>query len=146
MIDMKRTALTILSGIFILSVLLGCSANDKNSLADWLQHLDEEQLTVSFWSNGNEEKNLTEDEVQKVVSILNSLTEDNLTENKHLAGITPEFGFHLIAGGEDYYINQADAPMGQSEMGFHDKQWWIESSDFQDYMLSFVNSAEDGSF
>jgi len=137
----KKTIFTVLSGIFIFSLLLGCSKNDKEPLADWLRHLDEEQLVVYFWSKGGEEKRLAEDEVRKLVSIIDSLTEASLTENERLEGITPEFGLHLVVEGENYYINQADAPKGQSEIGFHDQQWWIESSDLQDYMLSLLYAA-----
>lgn len=139
---MKKT-IFILSCIFAVSFLAGCSSN-KSALADWMRNLDEQQLAVYFWCNDfDKEKSLTDDEVQELVSIINSLKEDKLTENKHLAGITPEYGFHLLAGDEKYYINQANAPNGQTEIGFQDKLWWIKSSDLHDYMRSFLTVNEE---
>lgn len=136
---MKRTLLGALSVFFTLSLLIGCS-NGKAALADWMQSLDEQRLIVFFWHNSSEKK-LTNEEVQKLVSITNNLSEDNFKENKHLAGITPEYGLRLVVGDEEYHINQSDAPNGETEINFQDKQWWIKSSDLRDYILSLINAS-----
>lgn len=80
-----------------------------------------------FWSqpisenSSSETESTTEEE--KLLSILNHLNKEDITWNKHLAGITPEYGFHLIIGDDDYYINQAEASQGQTEISFNGKQW-----------------------
>jgi hypothetical protein len=122
--------------LFALLVLSGCSGRDRAALADRLGALAPEQTSAFFWDMTGE-KALTGAEQQALITILGSLSEENLTENKHLAGITPEYGFHLVTDGGDYYINQADAPRGQSEMNYAGKQWWIESDTLQEFMLTF---------
>jgi len=138
---MKKTIFVALSLLFALFLLVGCS-NDKAALADWMQSLGEQQLTVYFWHNSSE-KELTGEDVQKLVSITNDLAEDNFTENKHLEGITPEYGLRLVIGDNEYHINQADAHNGETEINFQGKQWWIKSSGLNDYMLLLLNTFEE---
>ena len=125
-----------------LALLLGACANgDRSSLAGWLQNLDPEQTQVSFWAAENDFKDivLTREESQALIAILSNLSLKNLTENKHQAGITPEYGLRVAINNVDYNINQADAPRGQSEIHYRGKQWWIESKELQDFMRSFLN-------
>ncbi len=122
----------------VLIMLAGCSNKDKASLVDMMHNLDAEQTKVFFWSEGEmQEIELTAEETGKLLSILSNLTEACITENKHLAGITPEFGFHFIVNNNDYYINQAGAPHGETEIGYQEKQWWIENEVLYEYMQSF---------
>jgi hypothetical protein len=128
--------------IFI--ILTGCSDNGKNNLLEWVHELDAEQTEIFFWyqrDNWNE-KELTAEEERALISILNGLTTEDITWNKHLAGITPEYGFHLMAGDDDYYINQAGAPHGQTEISFQGKQWWIESTELFELMKAFLAGSE----
>lgn len=134
--------MALISCIFI--ILTGCSDNDKNNLLEWLHELDAEQTAIFIWYQQDnwEEKELTIEEEQALISILNELTTEDITWNKHLAGITPEYGFHLITGDDDYYINQAGAPHGQTEISFQGKQWWIESTKLYGLMKSFLTGFE----
>jgi hypothetical protein len=137
--DLRKTLIGVLLLLFTLSAMMGCS-NEKAALSGWMQSLEEQQLSVYFWHN-NIEKKLTAKEVQELISITSSLTEDSYKENKYLAGITPEYGLRLVIGDKEYHINQADAPNGETEINFQDRQWWIKSSDLHEYLLSLLNSS-----
>ncbi len=122
----------------ILIILSGCSNNDKSKLVEWLHELAAEQVEIYIWNlqdNLTEMKvELTAEEEQVLISILNELTTEDITWNKQLAGITPEYGFHLITGDDEYYINQAEAPHGQTEISFRGKLWWLDSTELDEYM------------
>lgn len=128
----------------ILILLTGCSDNEKINLLEWLHELDAEQTELFIWYQQDnwKEKELTFEEKQALTSILNELTTEDITWNKHLAGITPEYGFHLITGDDDYYIDQAGAPHGQTEISFQGKLWWIESTKLYELMKSFLADCE----
>ncbi|SHI02394.1 hypothetical protein SAMN02745823_01973 [Sporobacter termitidis DSM 10068] len=140
---MKR----MIAAVFFCVILLaGCADTDKVSLVSWMQNLDAEQTKVYFWSMDTQEEEtgeteLTPEERRKLISILSNLSEDDITWNRRLAGITPEYGFHLVAGDGDRYINQAGAPHGQTEISFEKKQWWIESSELFEFMKSFLEAS-----
>lgn len=140
---MKKLVFTILVCIIIFT---GCSIKneDKAFLINWMHNLDSEQVEAFFWSaydlkEENGEIKLTPDDERKLISILNNLKENNIIWNKQLEGITPAFGFRLTIGDENYYINQAEAPSGQSEISFQEKQWWINNLDLYEFMKSFLN-------
>lgn len=145
---MRKIAMVLVLSILI--VLAGCANNDKNKLVQWFHELDAHQTEISLWSMLDDhpeiETALTADEEQTLISILHELTREDITWNKHFAGITPLYGFHLIVGDDDYHINQADAPRGQTEISFKGKLWWIESTELYEYMNSFLDaSAEEQS-
>jgi hypothetical protein len=127
----------------MLILLAGCSDNDKSELIDWMQELDAQQTNVFFWAQENDwaEIELTSEEKLRLLSLLSELTPEDITWNKQQAGITPEYGFHLSVGDDDYYINQAEAPHGQTEIHFQGKQWWLESAELFELMKSFLNAS-----
>jgi hypothetical protein len=127
-------------------ILAGCSIKneDKACLINWMHNLDSEQVEAFFWcaydfKEENGEIELTPEAEKKLISILNNLKGNNIIWNKQLEGITPAFGFRLTIGDENYYINQAEAPSGQSEISFQGKQWWINNLDLYEFMKSFLN-------
>lgn len=139
---MKKIIVACLFCMFIL--LAGCSAGDKADFIEWMHEMEAEQTEVFFWSqpimgNPGGETELTPEEEQELLSILDGLTKESMTWNKHLAGITPEYGFHLVVSGEDYNIDQAGAPHGQTEISYQGKQWWIESADLFEFLKSFLD-------
>lgn len=132
--------------VFAFSMLIlleGCSTKDKSAFIDWMQELDAQQTNVFFWAQENDfvEIELTSEEKLLLLSLLSEITSEDITLNKQQAGITPEYGFHLSVGEDDYYINQAEAPYGQTEIHFQGKQWWIESSELFELMKSFLNAS-----
>lgn len=118
----------------------GCTDRDKAALVDWLQQLDSEKTEITFWSwrYDYREQKLTAEETDAVLTVLRSLSEEDITWNKHLAGTTPEYGFLLTIDGDDCYINQAGAPKGQTGISYAGKVWWIESEELHNLMLAFL--------
>lgn len=107
---------------------------------EWIGELDAQQTDMFFWAQENDfaEIELTSEEKLRLLSVLSELTPEDITWNKHQAGITPEYGFHLTVENDDYYINQAGAPFGQTETSFQGKQWWLESVELFELMKSFL--------
>ena len=137
---MKKVAIVLASCMFFL--LVACSGNDKIAFIEWIGELDAKQTEIYFWAQENDfaEIELTSDEKLSLLSLLNELTPEDISWNKHQAGITPEYGFHLTVGDDDYYINQAGAPLGQTEISFQGKLWWLESTELFDFMKSFLKA------
>lgn len=129
---MKKRLFAILT-LFILCLAIGYPAGDKADLLRWLKHQNADTTTVTVWSDHDftQEKTLTAEELTAFFAALQGLKKGALTENKHSAGITPDYGFHLVFDNKDYYLNQADGPHGQFEISYQNKQWWIESSALQ---------------
>ncbi len=137
---MKKIIFIILTCLLV--ALAGCSDSDKAGLVGWMHELDAKQTTVYFWSqelleNPDSEIKLTPEETQALLSVLSRLDIDDITWNKTHAGITPTYGFHLIIDGEDYYINQAGSPHGQTEISFQGKLWLIESETLHALMQAY---------
>ncbi|MDR0490126.1 MAG: hypothetical protein LBH28_02600 [Oscillospiraceae bacterium] len=136
--------------LVIIPLLVGCAYSDKNALIEWFQSIDNEKVEIYLWSHryfddaAMNDRYLSKDDAQAVLTILAGIPSDALTWNKNLTGITPEYGFHLTIDGEDYYINNAEgpdglgSPGGQSEISFRDKLWWIYSIELRDLMLSLL--------
>lgn len=131
---MKRThLLRTLPLLLLLLVCAGCAR--PGGLAKWAQTLKAENVTEAYvWSNTGELP-LTQEQIATVVAQINTITEDQLTQNKELAGITPEYGLRLYCGETEYNINQADAPGGGLEMRYGNAQWWIEAPELQTLLI-----------
>lgn len=117
--------LTVLLAACILAAVLFLR-NPSTSPAEWAQELSEKNLSVVVWDDFGEQ-DLSDKEIQVLGTILNGLQPDAFHENKRQAGITPAFGIRLSVGDKEYYINEADSPAGQMEMGYQGKMWWIQS-------------------
>ena len=139
---MKKIITIPLACIGIIMLLFGCSVNgDKAELLDWMHSLSKDNMEAYFCSDYmNAEQSLSTEDVQTLISIFAAIDIENLTENKELAGITPEYGLRLVVNEKSYYIAQADAPKGQSEISLQNKQWWIESTELKDFMSSFLGN------
>ena len=136
---MKKVITTFIAILGIV-LLVGCRLNaDKAELLDWMHSLNEDNIEVYFWSyDMATEQLLSAKDAQTLMSIFAAINIENLTENKELAGSTPEYGLRLVVNEKSYYLIQADAPKGQCEISFHNKQWWIESVELRKFMCSFL--------
>ena len=118
--------------VVLIILLTGCSESPKR-ITDWAQNLKAEDITdaVAWTSNfgGNYESNevqLNDDEIQEVVTIINSLKRSDFKLNKHNAGSTPQYGLKLSVGNTDYsFINDG------FEMMFEGNQWWINCEELR---------------
>ena len=128
---LKGVQVVVLITVLIL-LLSGCSESPKR-ITDWAQNLKAEDITdaVAWTSNfgGNYESNevqLNDDEIQEVVTIINSLKRSDFKLNKHNAGSTPQYGLKLSVGNTDYsFINDG------FEMMFEGNQWWINCEELR---------------
>jgi hypothetical protein len=141
---MKKIITIPIAFIGIIVLLLICGINgDKSELLNWLHTFSKYNTEAYFCSDYmNAEKALSAEDVQTLISVFKEIDSEKLNENKELAGITPEYGLRLVVNDECYYINQADAPKGQSEISFLNKQWWIESEKLEDFMRSFLEDQQ----
>lgn len=90
------------------------------------------------WSHG-EKIPLSDDKVREFEDVLHQIDQKELTLNKENAGITPEWGISFTLNGEDFHIDQADAPYGALEVGFDDRQWWIDNEKLEQLLRSWVS-------
>ena len=126
--------------IVILFVIFG-GDKDEAAMLTWLHSINKDNAEVYFWEmrgGAYPEKQLSEDEVQTLSSILAEIPKTQTTWNEALAGGTPTYGFRIVTDGEIRHINQADARAGDCETNHNGKQWWILSRDLKDFMCSFL--------
>ena len=126
--------------LLLLLVCTGCARPD--GLVKWAQSLKAEDVTAAYiWCYSSKEPerggelSLTQEQIEAVVAQINTITEDQLTWNKELAGITPEYGLRLICGEKEYNINHADAPGGGLETHWKNAQWWIENPALEELLI-----------
>ncbi len=127
----KTAFYTLASVVLIAVVAVGCTftrAENNNGPWSWARDLSQESVTsVELWE-ANDLRPLSADEITTLVSILNSLKQENFTENKDLVGGTPGYGLRIITSSGEYDLNESIAPAGAFEMSYGDKQWWIDSA------------------
>lgn len=142
---MKKLISLVLAALCMLG-LLGCS-NKETKVWDWAQGLTQESiLAATPWRHDEEHKGLDPLNATKtleLVTLLNKLTKDSFTENKHLAGITPTFGIQIKIASETYNINFAPSPYGKYgtlEIGYDEKMWWIDNAELSDFVQSVTGT------
>lgn len=129
----KKVIALILALIFV-SGLAGCSEK-KPTVYDWAQGLNQEDITSATpWRQDEAFEPLNETETLELVSLLNKLTENSFTENKHLRGGTPVFGIEIVSASETFYLNESNGPNGALEMSYGEKLWWIDSVELYDFL------------
>lgn len=140
---MKKLTAAILALVCVFS-LVGCSDNEEK-VWDWALRLNPEDITSAIpWQHDVEYQEfapLNDAETLELVMLLNELTKDSFTHNKHLQGGTPTYGIKIIIASETYYLNQAIGPHGSLEMSFNEKLWWIDNEE----LSSFVQRVTDSS-
>lgn len=142
----KKLVVVILTVLLVACILAAVFflRNPSASPAEWAQELSEENLSVVVWDDFGEQ-DLSDKEIQALATVLNGLQPDAFHENKRQAGITPAFGIRLSVGDKEYYINEADSPAGQMEIGYQGKMWWIQSDSLYE-LVQTLHSKQQTSF
>ena len=111
-----------------------------------MQNLTPEDLaSAEVWSAGEgsyEYEPLDDGEILELATLLNKLKKDSFTENKHLVGITPVVGINMTVASEVYHLNYSPSPNGEHgmlEIGYGEKQWWIDHPALLDYFLKVID-------
>ena len=126
--------------------LLGC-ANENVKVWDWAQHLTQEDITAVIpWRHDAEYEELeplNEEEIRRLVTLLNNLTKKSFTENKNLVGITATVGIRIEVASETYNLIYAPSPYekyGELEIGYGEKPWWINNAELLAFFETVTGS------
>lgn len=135
----KMALYTLIAVVVIVAAVVGCTftgAKKTNTPWNWAQNLTSEDISsVELWSDrGN--VSLTDGEHADFVRILNALEKKDFTENGQLTGGTPTYGLTVQTSDGEYHISESIAPSGSLEMGYGDKQWWIDN----DALTAFIRT------
>lgn len=135
----KMALYTLIAVVVIVAIVVGCTftgAKKTNTPWNWAQNLTSEDISsVELWSDrGN--VSLTDGEHADFVRILNALEKKDFTENGQLTGGTPTYGLTVQTSDGEYHISESIAPSGSLEMGYGDKQWWIDN----DALTAFIRT------
>ena len=120
---------------------IGCTfAGAKESVNPWTwaQELNKESIIEAIPWSVTDRTRLSNSETEELLSILIRLTKRNFTENKRLEGGTPEYGLRLNTDGGTYNLNQSIAAAGSLEMNYNGLQWWIDSQELSDFIISVI--------
>ena len=102
---------------------------------DWAQRLTCEDITSAIPQSEFQKLEALDDaQTIELVALLNGLTKENFTHNRHLRGGTPTYRLELNIGSEIYYLNESIAPDGALEMEYNGKQWWIDSEALSNFV------------
>ena len=143
---MKRIIAVVLSFACVLG-LFGCSGKETK-VWEWAQGLDREDIiSATPWSQDKINQNdaidsLNDTQTLELVTLLNKLTKDSFTHNKHLRGGTPTYGMQIDIAGQTYYLNEANGPHGSLEMSYNEKLWWIDSEELSAFIQKLVGRKE----
>lgn len=135
-----KKALAMVLAIMCVLALAGCGADPAEAVCSWMQNLKADDISETLaWNMSTTEDlraELTQEQTAELVSLLNALTEDNFTDNSEFVGGTAEFGVTLKIDGKYYNINQSIDPRGDLEVGYGEKQWWIDNDALTDFVKS----------
>lgn len=135
-----KKALAMALAIMCVLALAGCGADPAEEVCSWMQSLKAEDISEAMaWNMSTTEElraELTQEQTAELVSLLNALTEENLTDNSRFVGGTAEFGVALKIDGKYYNINQSIDPRGALEVGYGEKLWWIDNDALTDFVKS----------
>lgn len=92
------------------------------------------------WCHG-EKIPLSDDKVREFEDALYQISKKELVLNQDNAGGTPEWGIGFTLNGEDFHLDEAYAPGGALEVGFDNRQWWIDNEKLTQLLKSWVSSA-----
>ncbi len=136
----KTTIYTLVAVLLLVTVAGGCAFMGMKTDTPWAwaQSIDANDVSVCIWDSTNSEKHPTDTEKETLISILNSLKQEDFTQNKELSGITPGYGLRITTDGEEYYINEADAQYGSLEMNYDGKQWWLNSDELDSFISALA--------
>lgn len=135
---MKKIISFFLAAVCLLG-LVGCS-NNESSVWAWTQGLTQEEIVCATpWNQDKINQDdafapLDEQEILELVTLLNKLTKDSFTHNKHLQGGTPTYGLEITMDSETYHLNQANGPHGTLEVSYNEKLWWIDDGELSDFV------------
>ena len=135
---MKKIIAVALALVLALA-LVGCSGGEAK-VWEWAQSLDHEDIiSATPWSQDkiNQEDafaSLDDTQTLELITLLNKLTKDSFTHNKHLRGGTPTFGIEIVVASKTYRINQANGPHGSLEMSYNEKLWWIDNEELSAFI------------
>ena len=135
---MKKIISFFLAAVCLLG-LVGCS-NNESSVWAWTQGLTQEEIVCATpWNQDKINQDdafapLDEQEILELVTLLNKLTKDSFTHNKHLQGGSPSYGLEITMDSETYHLNQANGPHGTLEVSYNEKLWWIDDGELSDFV------------
>jgi len=140
---MKKLIAFVLSLILALG-LAGC-AEKEPAIWEWAQALNQADIVSATpwsqdkWNQDGELEPLDDAETLELVTLLNNLTKDSFTHNKHLRGGTSTYGISIVIGSETYHLHQANGPHGALEVSYNEKLWWIDNGELSDFVLRVTN-------
>lgn len=130
----KWIALVLVFGcVFCLAQCTG----EKAQVSEWARGLSRADIdSAEPWQTLEP---LNEEETQKLVTLLNKLTTSSFTENKTLAGGTPEYGISIHIASETYHLNESIHPKGSLEIGYQGKLWLIDNRELADFVRTVAD-------
>lgn len=136
-INLKKRIGTLLAFMILLvsisTVIL--SFGNKDGPWQWTQTLAMgEDFKITAWKQGCDNTPLTSHEMNTLIQLLNNLTKRNFTQNKTLAGGTPEYGVIILESDIEFYLNESIAVAGGLELQYHGAQWWVDSPELSDFI------------
>jgi len=146
---MKR----IIAVLFMFACVLGLSgcSGGETKVWEWTQSLHQvDIISATPWSQekinqGDEFAALNDTQTRELVTLLNGLTKDSFTHNKHLRGGTSTYGMQINIAGQTYHLNEANGPHGSLELSYNEKLWWIDSEDLSDFIREMAGKDTAGS-
>ena len=135
---MKKAVAIVLSALFVLSF---AACGSAGGITAWANSLSAEDISAAhIWNaeGGNHrETELSPEEIDEIVNIINSLKKNNFKWNKRLAGSTPICGLILMLEDEQYYIAESGYGKYKLEISYNDKQWWIDCEQLNDIIQNY---------
>lgn len=135
-----KKALAMALAIMCVLALAGCGANPAKEVLPWMQNLKADDISkVEVWNmSGSTDlrAELTQEQTDELVSLLNALTEDDFQDNSALRGSTPDYGMDIVVDGEHIGI----WPSGSSRDGALRTdckgEWFIDNDALTDFVKS----------
>ena len=128
-------AVMIIAAVFLLS---GCNKSPRK-VTTWAHNLKAEDIVSATTRTSlpdSESFQLSDAEIQEIVSHINSLLEYDFHLNKDaFRPSAPEFTLSLTTSDGEYRIEQSTWPMYELEIEFNGKLWWFSCKELEELIL-----------
>lgn len=131
----KTTIYTLVIVALIAVFAVGCTFTGASESPYALtSHLSVEDITVANIGTKDEKRELSEDEMKELVSLLNNLDRTDFEINKYLESGTPEYGMLITVNGEEYRFNESIVSGNLELVGYGEKHWLIKNPELENFI------------
>lgn len=140
---LKRKISALVTVILVITVSTGFQMRKPKTDAPWrwAQELKLEQvLSVTAWQSGGDLRELTEDQTESLVMLLNNLSREDFTENRQSEHEAVPFGIRIETVEGPFILNDSSSPNTPLAFSNEDANWWVDNESLSMFLVKLYEN------